>query len=69
MARHIVGEADFLNFSDRLNDSGITYIKQLEGSRGYAVYSATGRELAVFPTREQAQLTAKRNFLETLSVH
>lgn len=50
-------------------ESSLAYVKRLDNSRGYAICSADGRELAVFPTRELAVVTAKRHDFEAVSVH
>ncbi len=51
--------------------SGVAYIREVEheDSKGYAIFSADGAELAVFPTREAAYYTARQHELEPFSVH
>jgi hypothetical protein len=48
----------------------IAYIKPLaKGQDGYAVYSADGKQLAVFPNYDSAFFTARQYNLQPVNVH
>ena len=49
----------------------IAYVKRAVGAGelNYTVHAADGTQIAVFPNREVALVTARRHNLEPLSVH
>lgn len=51
--------------------TGVAYIKAIENDMGlgYAIFSAEGAELAIFPTRAAAYYTARQHDLEPFDVH
>lgn len=49
----------------------VAYVKPavIDGQALFAVYAADGTQVAVLPTRDQADIAVRRNDMEPLSVH